>query len=269
MYAVLACAAVTALWSLHALTGTAAFVAYAVPAAITSLPSLLHGPSWKSARSNAGEAFEVAWPHARWSFLGALVSWLQTNAYIYVPLAIGGAKPVGLLAAARLTMTPISLLLQAWPNLIRPVVSRRIAQQPTYPVTRFLLQTSAIQLGGIVLYAACVIVLLEHAPMSLIPSSFRSALPDVRVWAVVFAVQGLRVNVACFLQASLDFYRLFVNYAIAAAAAVTVAAIAALALGPMSSLLGVLTGEIVLLILLGLQFRKSRSGFREKASARS
>lgn len=232
------------------------FVAFGVPAIVICLPSVLRDLSADLINRDAPRAIRMSWSLSSWSFLSAMASWVQGNVYIYIPLWIIGAQSVGFLAAARLTMMPISLFVQSWPNFLRPVASERLAHRPDSQSMRRMLLRSSIGIVAMVsVYSVLVVWAVSAMPAGWIPANYRKAVGQVVLWGIVLGVQGLRTNASSFLQSALAFRMLAADGVVAAGLTVVAAAAAVVRWGAVGSLYGLIVGELLLLVLMLLQFR--------------
>jgi O-antigen/teichoic acid export membrane protein len=150
-------------------------------------------------------AYATSWKHSRWSLIGAVSSWVQGNAYIFVPFLLLGAREVAFLAASRLLMTPVILASQGWANLSRPALSRWMGENRIPEVRSLFLRSSALLTIGIALYTTALALSITAIPVEWIPEDYEGIVPFLALWAVILLVQTLRGNVSSVLQAALAF----------------------------------------------------------------
>jgi hypothetical protein len=188
----------------------------------------------------------------RWSLLGVILTEFTVNAHAYLVTFISGPGPFALLAVGQILMRPASLVQSALPDLERPGMTRAIAANDTFRLTRMLrdfrLALIAAWLGTVMLAAA----ILAWAPHLLLKKGY--ALHDVLlvtlITAAIMLVRSFRAPPATFMQAASEFKALvgIGLYSSVISIALTLAFL--LTLGPIASLCGILAGEIIILCQL-------------------
>lgn len=267
VYAFLCWTSVGVLVLTDKLDALSAWLAFSVPAAVVSFRVFAEGMRSRATRNDLAETLAISWPIGRWSLLGAIAGWLQNSAYIYVPFFLAGPAEVGQLAGARLLMTPITLMIGAWPNFVRPLISQRIVAMRFERMGALILQTSLANVCAVLFYGGFVLIALSLIGESVLPRGFQSTSLYVAFWVVVFAIQGLRANVSSFLQASMQFRALAWNCVLSATCTVVCAIIFVRLWGSSGSLGAIAIGESILLTTLILQMRSSTSGVFRPASS--
>lgn len=86
------------------------------------------------------------WVLARWALVGVLLTWFNSNFYPFALAQQFGLEIVGEVNAARLFWMPLVLVLPAWANLFRPVISRLLQNDSGLEV-RLLMYKSVV--GGL------------------------------------------------------------------------------------------------------------------------
>lgn len=224
------------------LSATAALAVVCVP----TLEFLRARPAW----TDIVNAFNRSWSHSSWSLMGAVSSWLQSNAYIYIPFMLLGVKKVAFLAAARLIMMPAALLAQSWSNYFRPLVSRQIANNNAHGAKRAFIDSTVVLLGIVCIYAALVVIAFKLFPASWLPSSYRGISAYISLWAAVIAVQVVRSNASSLLQASLNFKSLAIRGFISAALTAISTFVFVRWMAELGAIVAQISGEFILMLLL-------------------
>lgn len=195
-------------------------------------------------------AFTLSWVHSRWSLLGAMSSWMQANAFVFIPFFIVNPKQVAILAAARMTMTPIQLLVQSWSNVFRPEASKLLANDDLNGALRLMMQSTIGFSLILVVYATVVALILSNVPTHWIPPAYRDMGNYIVLWTAVSLVQGLGSNVSSLLQASLKFRELALVGVCVAITVVLAAIPLTLSLGGTGTLIAVLGGQVLISVLM-------------------
>lgn len=246
VYGAVAIIGILVLYVARWITAASVFAVVSVAAlAVCLWPTIEVLRSWPT-RGEMRTALSTSWEHSRWSLAGALSSWAQGYTYVFVPFALSGSREVAFLAAARLVLTPVMLLVQSWANYFRPTVSQCLARGDRHRATALLLRGCVALAAMLVVYTAGAICLLYILPIDWIPIHYRGIGPYVALWALVAFIQIVRSNVSSVLQASLEFRRL----ALWGAATATVTVVATiglvLGLGGFGAMIGMLVGEVTL-----------------------
>jgi len=188
----------------------------------------------------------------RWSLAGVVLTELTVNAHAYLVTFISGPGPFALLAVGQILMRPASLVQGALPDMERPAMTRAIAMKDGIRraslLRDFRIALLAVWLATVMLAAA----ILVWQPQLLLKKTY--ALSDVflvtLLTAAIMLVRSFRTPPATLMQAAGQLKALvdIGVYTSAISIALTLAFL--LTLGPIASLLGILTGEIVILVML-------------------
>ncbi|MCC6740686.1 MAG: hypothetical protein IT452_16715 [Planctomycetia bacterium] len=194
-------------------------------------------------------AFQEAVAGGRWALGGVIVTWLQSQSYIYVTAAFLGPVGVGQINAARMLISPFSFLLPAIDQLALP----RLAEARVRNQGRVSLEGARYAVA--VLLLACVYVLpllasLRWAIPLMVGAKYEHITLLVWVWCSVLLAQIVRSSASIALQASLEFRGLMLDNVLTAALTVILAAIFSRASGAFGAVLGLAAGEVALAILL-------------------
>lgn len=201
-------------------------------------------------RERISSAFNTSWKHSKWSLLGATSSWMQANAYIYIPFILIGAKEVAILAAARLIMTPAVLLSQSWSNYFRPLASSHLSKNDTGEAFNLLVRSSGILLSILFAYTVMIWTGLRFMPANVLPPDYSGIGNYVALWAAVIFFQMIRTNTSSFLQASLEFKSLAFRGLTSALLTAAITVILVTRLEESGAIMAQVAGEIILMLLL-------------------
>ncbi len=188
----------------------------------------------------------------RWSLVGVILTELTVNAHAYLVTFISGPGPFALLAVGQILMRPASLVQSALPDLERPGMTRAIAARDESRLTRMLrdfrFALLAVWLGTVALAAA----ILIWAPHLLLKKNY--ALHDVLlvtlITATIMLVRAFRTPLATFMQAAGEFRALVGIGMTSSVISILLTLGFLLTLGPIASLCGILTGEVIILFKL-------------------
>jgi len=185
---------------------------------------------------------------ARWSALGVVLTELTANAHAYLVTFLAGPAAFAPLALGALLVRPIQLVLAAVPDRERPVMARLLAAGNYLGarkiVNHFRMAAGAIWLATITLSA----VLLMWFPHLVLKKGYdpAQAMVVLALFAAITAARSMRTPESVLLQAAGQFRAL----AGASLWSCSVSLIATLTLlllaGPVSSLAGILAGELMM-----------------------
>lgn len=188
----------------------------------------------------------------RWSLLGVILTEATVNAHAYLVTFISGPGPFALLAVGQILMRPASLVQSALPDLERPRMTRALAARERGKLTRMLgdfrTALAAVWFATVALAAG----ILFYAPELLLKKGY--ALHDVLlvtlITASIMLVRCFRTPLATFMQAAGEFKALVGIGVYTSVISIGLTLVLLLVLGPAASLLGILTGEIIILVRL-------------------
>ncbi|MBN9553123.1 MAG: hypothetical protein J0H61_00370 [Alphaproteobacteria bacterium] len=184
----------------------------------------------------------------RWSLTGVILSELTVNAQAYLVTFLSGPGPFALLAVGQILMRPASLVQSALPDMELPRMTKALASGKTDRLSRmmrdFRFVLIAIWLATVALAAA----ILAFAPELLLKKGY--PLGDIvlvtGITAAIMLVRCFRAPPATFLQAAGRFKALAGIGLHTGPISLCLTLAFLLAMGPIASLLGILTGEIVI-----------------------
>lgn len=195
-------------------------------------------------------AAKQTWNLSGWSLLGATSSWIQMQAFIYLPFFMFGIKEVAYLAAARLIMMPTLLLSKGWGNYFKPIVSKKISNNDHQGILRLFLLSELFISLSIGLYTIGVLAVFYIIPMDWFLSRYRFIEDFIFYWAIIILFMTIRNNLSSLFQASLEFRTLALCDFATAFFTIMVTIFSMGEIGINGALQGRLIGEIFLSILL-------------------
>lgn len=204
--------------------------------------------------------FAQALPGGRWAALGVLVTWLQSQSYIYITALAAGASAVAVANAAKLFISPVLFLMPALGHLLLPRLSReragsasKLQQSTMWIVTALASVGTMYSLAAMALYEDAFHILLgEYYDIDAL------RLP-VLLWFMVLVAQLTRSGASLAIQASRGFRSLTVLSAYVAVISVLCVAVLTISIGTAGAILGLFLGEILLAYFLLRHIRKLKN----------
>jgi hypothetical protein len=188
----------------------------------------------------------------RWSLTGVILTELTVNAHAYLVTFISGPGPFALLAVGQILMRPASLVQSALPDLERPGMTRAIAAKDGVKLARMLREFRFALVAVWLVTAALAAAILIWEPQLLLKKGYAQSdvLLVTLIAAAIMLVRSFRTPPATFMQAAGAFKPLVGIGVYSSVISITLTLALLLTLGPIASLCGILTGEIVIMLKL-------------------
>ena len=188
----------------------------------------------------------------RWSLFGVILTELTVNAHAYLVTFISGPGPFALLALGQILMRPASLVQSALPDLERPRMTRAIAAKEHCTVTHLMRDFRMALLMVWFATVALAAGILIFAPELLLKKGYaqHDVLLVTLITSLIMLVRSFRTPPATFMQAAGEFKALVGIGVYTSVISIVLTLGFLLTLGPIASLLGILTGEIIILMRL-------------------
>lgn len=203
------------------------------------------------------QTFQKSWNYSRWSLIGVFSSWVQGNMYIYVPFFLIGVKEVAFLAAARLLMTPIMLIITSWGNFMRPLLSKEISQRSHKSIT-ILIQATLLLILILLLYTVLLLGVLKLIPYNLLPKEYRGIELFIILWFLVYLFKLMRNNLSNYFQAALRFKYLAFIGMVLAIITIIITIIFVYRFNSYGAVIGLIVSEFLFCIILLLSLMRTK-----------
>lgn len=162
---------------------------------------------------------QEAWVQGRWALMTTMMYSLRTQAYIFVTAWGVGPSGVAYLNAARLLVTPASMLTPAISQVFMP----RLAELRKYGrgrVVKVGTLFTVLLLGVALIYSGTLLVLLNHVVPLVLGTKYDSVFGIVFGWSVVMCFLAVRNGGELILQALKSFRSLMIVNAVSALIAI-------------------------------------------------
>lgn len=190
-----------------------------------------------------------SWIGGRWALGGVSVTWLQTQAYMYVTAIFLGPAGVGYVNAARILITPAQFFLPAITQVLMP----RLAELRANNFQKMLLVRSMFTIAIVVfamMYSAVLLTLLEKIVPVLLGSKYKDVGSLAAAWCLVLIFQFSLVGSSIVLQAMKNFRLLMLANIASFAVAIISAVVLMQIIGPQGAVIGSASGDLVLSVIL-------------------
>ena len=184
---------------------------------------------------------------ARWSLLGVVTTEASANAHAYLVTFIAGPHAFALLAVGALFMRPVSLVLTALPDAERPAMARAMAQNKLSQAVRALSQFRVAGLSVLAATVALAAIIMIWFPQLVLKNSYdeRSVLVVIAITTIVMTIRTVRTPESVFLQVVGEYRALAGASMRSSVVSIAITLTLLLVFGPVASMFGILTGEIV------------------------
>lgn len=190
-----------------------------------------------------------AWLGGKWALGGTTVSWLQSQAYMYITAMLAGPVGVAHANAARLFITPAAFLIPAFSQVAMPRFATRISTQPEKIQHIWRLFTGGL-IGLAILYSVILLSTADLVIPFLLQGKYEHITPVIAAWCLSLIFQFSMAGTSIILQTMKLFKILTILHI--KSATLAIAAVFALAklLDVQGAILGVAAGEFALSMLM-------------------
>jgi O-antigen/teichoic acid export membrane protein len=212
--------------------------------------------AWSAGGGRDAPSWYGAWHHGQWDAYGSVITWLQSQSYVYFAAAAGGLALAGTVSAARLVGMPLALAWAGSASLVRVAVSNALAAADPGRVRRLVRRALVAVVVISAAYATVVAALLPVVDRFFYQGKFAGIGVHVGWWLAYFTLTGVSSLSAAILRGALRMAALFRYYLLACAVTVPVLAAMAFWRPQLSLVVGLIAGEVVLCALAWAEVRK-------------
>jgi O-antigen/teichoic acid export membrane protein len=183
----------------------------------------------------------------RWAALSSCLYSLRGNAHTLIVAVAIGPGAVAAVNAARLFVTPATLLIPAISNHALPQLARTAAQSEREVFTKVWLQTVAGLLFIAIAYGFVLIAVWPIASQRFLPEEYLGAGPLVILWWLYACMLCIRSGLEWGNQALGAFAKMSQVNIVGALVALAAVSVLTSTLGPIGSIVGLIIAEIVVI----------------------
>lgn len=186
------------------------------------------------------------------ALLGVLTVEATANFHSYLVVLLSGAAAFAPIAAAMLFFRPLAVVLGSLQQSERPLLVRAVASQDIIRLSQLLWLMRRTAVGAFALNLLAIVLVYLFAPAWLWPeeSSRMTFCYALGSWSLIAVLRALRAPATAVLQAYDQFAALARATYLSAACTVPMVLIGWWLAGPLTSLLGVLAGELILALAI-------------------
>lgn len=126
-----------------------------------------------------------------WSFLGVIVTELQSRGYIYIVKYLLGSSVLGMIQSGKVLFGPVSIIINSWSRVSRPIISYKLTKDNKSAMSYLILSLFVfivLDLSIILMIYLCESFIRGN----LINSSYDGMLKYIYIWMFVLIVTHVR-----------------------------------------------------------------------------
>lgn len=231
---------------------------YALGAAVGSCAAFFKSPlPLRAGIRNLKPELAEAWHHGRWALGGAIVTWIQAQAYTYVLAFFLGPAGVGQANAARIFISPFSFFLPAINKVAIPRLADLRRSDPKKMSRLSMMLTLSLSILTIA-YSCVLLFSLDFAAGIVLGRHDPRIESVVWAWCLVLIFQMIRSGGGVLLQVQKKFRELMLVNIPTAVITVLAAILLIHLFGAVGSILGMVSGEVVLASLIWREIKHGK-----------
>ena len=233
--------------------GTAALLS-----TLTSINLFRQAVGWKGSIYQG--ALREVWRLGKWGLAGCILTWLHSQGFFYLLAALKGANMVAEVAAARLLLMPMNLLVAGVGQLLLPMASGWQERYDTHEVVRRMTRIGVLIFGAALCYFSFAWVFRMWIVTNVFHHPVGSLDPLLLMWGAAFLVVTLRSFTMVVLQAQERFSSLVFLALVSSSFSLVLCWWGIRHYGAVGSVLGIIVGESVDLFGIVWLIQRSPSG---------
>lgn len=204
------------------------------------------------------DALRESWSGGRWALLGVVVTWLQSQSYVYLLGTLVGPSGVAEANAARLFMAPVALVIAGVNQVFLPRLAYLRAEGGAGTAERMARQVMWVLLGLVGVYSVLALAFEAAISGTLFTAEYAGIHNVVAAWAAVFLLQSMRANTSILLQAHDRFRGIALANVVSTGVVIAVSLALISRFGVVGAVAALAIGELVLGALLWKVFLNVR-----------
>ena len=189
--------AVAALAKLGWLSGATAYIALGLTCSLAACIWYLQNQKHLELNLRAArEQFKEHWPAVKWLLASGLLWSVSTNLYAWLLAGFHGAASAGVWGAALGIATIINPLTIGAQNFLAPRIARAYADQGVTALNRFLLQSTVVYAGSLVLFSLAMAFLGDSLVTLIYGEKYQGTGIVVAIIALNFALNAVGFTVS-------------------------------------------------------------------------
>jgi O-antigen/teichoic acid export membrane protein len=233
--------------------GTAALLS-----TLTSLKLFRRAVGW--GKPGYQGALREVWLLGKWGLAGCVLTWLHSQGLFYLLAALEGASIVAGVAAVRLLLMPVNLLLAGTGQLLLPMASGWQERNGTHDVVSRMTVIGALIFAAALCYFSLTWALRTWVVANVLHRQVGSLDPLLLMWGAAFVVATLRTFGMVVLQVQERFASLVFLALFSTSSSLILCWWGITHYGAVGSVLGIVLGESVDLFGIIWLIRRSQSG---------
>jgi O-antigen/teichoic acid export membrane protein len=190
-----------------------------------------------------------AWRGGKWALNGTSISWLQSQAYMYITAILAGPVGVAHANAARLFITPAAVLMPALSQVVMPRFATQFSTHPEKIRPIWSLFTVGLIIAAI-FYSAILLSTADIVTPLLLNEEYEHITPLIAAWCLLLIFQFSLGGTSIVLQIMKLFKTLTILNVKSACLAIAAVFVLTKMFGVQGAILGAAAGELALSVLM-------------------
>jgi len=190
-----------------------------------------------------------AWRGGKWALNGTSISWLQSQAYMYITAILAGPVGVAHANAARLFITPAAVLMPALSQVVMPRFATQFSTHPEKIRPIWSLFTVGLIIAAI-FYSAILLSTADIVTPLLLKEEYEHITPLIAAWCLLLIFQFSLGGTSIVLQIMKLFKTLTILNVKSACLAIAAVFVLTKMFGVQGAILGAAAGELALSVLM-------------------
>ena len=242
--------------SLHiavmALYGLGALIAALVGFSRSTLPKKLR-------YSSVLESVHEAWQQGRWALGGVIVTWLQSQGYVFILAFMASTAAVAEANAAKLFVAPVGVISGGLVHVYMPKLAFLRSQGKRSEIVVQARKILGVVLFSIVLLAVGILAIEDVVLEYVYSGKYDGIAPFILAWIVVFSIQAFRGNNSMLLQVYRNFSSITKYNTLTAVVSLVLCILMVQAWEVIGSIYSIAIGELLLAYFLWRKFSAVKS----------
>lgn len=214
------------------------------------LAAHLSGISFKARLREIVATLRETWTNGKWALGGVVVTWFDNQSYIYLLTFMSGPASTAEVSAARLFLMPVALLNASVFRVLMPKWAHYRSDNETRHISSSANKALIFIVTSICVYLVVLLSIKDAATRFLLTKEYSNSNTLILLWGVLFVAQAIKSNFSALLQVFEKFRAITLLNMVSGTVVIGLSVFLISRFGADGSIIGMITGEIVLSKLL-------------------
>lgn len=190
-----------------------------------------------------------SWLHGKWALFGVVITWLQSQSYIFLLALLMTAESVASANASRLFLSPMALIIVSYVKIFMPRMAVLKNKKGGSHVFKYANRISVLLVVVVLLYGVIIYFLYPHLAAKYMGEEYVGLSDYILAWSGVFLIQVFRVNYSTVLQVVKEFRYISVSILMSSVTVIVVSWFMIDIYEVIGSIFSLIVGEVLLVFL--------------------